>query len=280
MSKASLLIICISLKQSVARRNNITDEIQQLEQLCPELSIDFKFFDGIYGKDLAPEYLSFINIAREQAGLCQRPLVTGEIGCLLSHLFVWQRLINGDYDQYQRVIIIEDDVYLNKNRLNEKLLDIQNSKEDFIFLGGHALKSRTRIHGYASDNQLYFNMLGPSYLYSTACAYSLNKAAATDFLYKLIAKPTFVDDWQYLLKDRFKVMHYFCFEQGGEEDSTIGSNRVDVKPSTTIDRLKKNLPKIMQDLVARLKLLMVFKRCTSLSQFFKQAGEDGYRIDQ
>lgn len=280
MSKASLLIICISLKRSASRREKIINEIQQLNQLCPELSIDFDFFDAIYGKDLAPEYLSFINIAREQAGLCQRPLVAGEIGCLLSHLFVWQRLINGEYDQYQRVIIIEDDVYLNHNKINEKLLNITHSKEDFMFLGGHALKSRTRIHGYPSDNQLYFNMLGPSYLYSTACAYSLDKTAATDFLYKLIAKPSFADDWPYLLKHRFKVSHYFCFEQGGEDDSTIGSNRVDFKPTSTLERLKKNLPKIGKDLLARLKILIVFKRCISMSQFFTQAQEDGYRKDQ
>lgn len=277
MSKASILIICISLKQSSSRRNNVSDEIQRLIQLCPDLSIDFDFFDGIYGKDLAPEYLSFINIAREQAGLCERTLVAGEIGCLLSHLFVWQRLINGEYDQYQRVIIIEDDVYLNTNKINEKLIDILDSKEDFMFLGGHALKSRTRIHGYPSDNQLYFNMLGPSYLYSTACAYSLNKSAATEFLYKLILKPSFVDDWQYLLKYRFKVPHYFCFEQGGEDDSTIGSNRVDFKPTKIMDRLKKNLPKIGKDLLARFKILIVFKRCMSLTQFFSKVGEEGYR---
>lgn len=280
MSKPSLLIVCISLQGSISRRENVANEIQKLIQLTPDVSIAFDFFDGIYGKDLAPEYLSFINIAREHAGLCQRPLIAGEIGCLLSHLFVWQRLINGEYDQYNRVIIIEDDVFLNKNKINEKLVDIAESKEDFIFLGGHALKSRTRIHGYPSKNQLYFNMLGPSYLYSTACAYTLNKSTASVFLSKLITKPSFVDDWQYLLRYRFKVPHYFCFEQGGEEDSTIGYDRVDYKPKGIINRLKKNLPKIGRDFLARLKVLLVFKHCMSLAQFFIQVGEEGYSKDQ
>lgn len=277
VNSPKILLICISLKQSTERRENILSEINKLKQLTTNIQIDFEFFDAIYGKYLAPEYLSFINIAREQAGQCKRPLGSGEIGCLLSHMFIWQRQIEGYYDSYDRVIVIEDDVYLNSNKINEKLVDITHSKEDFIFLGGHTLQSRRRIHGYPSQNHLFFYMLGPSDLYTTTCAYSINKNVAQDFLKKLIQKPTFVDDWKYLLKYRFKTPYYFCFEQGGKDDSAINIDRLTNKNIKKPNRLQKNLTKFKNDIIARLKILIVFKKCISLAIFLKNNHEDNYK---
>lgn len=271
-----ILLICISLKQSTERREDILKEINKLKGLATDVDVSFEFFDAIYGKDLAPEYLSFINIAREQAGQCKRPLGPGEIGCLLSHMFIWQRQIEGYYDSYDRIIIIEDDVYLNSNKINEKLLDISHSKEDFIFLGGHTLQSRRRIHGYPSQNHLFFYMLGPSDLYTTTCAYSINKNIAQDFLNKLIKKPTFVDDWKYLLKYRFKTPYYFCFEQGGKDDSAINTDRLTNKNIKKPNRLQKNLTKVKNDIIARIKVLLVFKKYASLESFLKLNKEDFY----
>jgi len=273
----SILILCISLEQSKDRRENIEKEIDKLKSLCTNTDIDFQFFNGIYGRDLAPQYLSFINISREQAAQCKRPLGAGEIGCLLSHMFIWQNQIDGQYDQYDRIIIIEDDVYLNTNQIDKKILDIVDSKEEFIFLGGHTLQSRTRIHGYPSANNLFFYMLGPSDLYTTTCAYSVTKAKAQDFLYKLIKRPTYVDDWKYLLKNRLTTPYYFCFEQGGKNDSAINLDRLQNKNIKKPNRIQKNLTKIKNDIIARLKLLIVFKHCSSLAEFLKKNNEDFYK---
>ncbi|MHA3081026.1 glycosyltransferase family 25 protein [Acinetobacter sp. ANC 5502] len=277
MSKSvKVLFVCISLKQSTSRRENVLNELQKLRECVTDVEIDFKFFDAIYGKDLAPEYLSFINIAREQARQCKRPLGPGEIGCLLSHMFIWQRQIDGHYDSYNRVIILEDDVYLNTNKINEKILDISQSTEDFIFLGGHTLQSRTRIHGYPSKNQLFFKMLGPSDLYTTTCAYSVTAKTAKLFLNKLISKPTYVDDWKYLLKYRFITPYYFCFEQGGKDDSNINVDRIKNKNIKKPNRLHKNLNKILHDFIARLKILITLRKNSSLASFLKNNREDGY----
>ncbi len=277
MSNPSVIIICISLLQSLNRREQVAHEMNQLKGLCLDLNIDFEFFDAIYGKDLAPEYLSFINIAREQAKQCRRPLGPGEIGCLLSHMFIWQRQIEGLYDHYDRVIIIEDDIYLNHNQINEKMLDISKSSEDFIFLGGHTLQSRTRIHGYPSKNKLFFHMLGPSDLFTTTCAYSVTKVKAADFLNKLIAKPSYVDDWKYLLKYRMRTSYYFCFEQGGKEDSAINNDRLKYKGTKKPNRMRKNFNKIKNDIIARLKIILVLRKCVSLAKFLKENQEDFYR---
>lgn len=216
INSPQILFICISLKKSTERRKDILKEINKLKELATDINISFEFFDAIYGKDLAPEYLSFINIAREQAGLCKRPLGPSEIGCLLSHMFIWQRQAQGNYDKYDRVIILEDDVYLNSNKINKKLIDISHSKENFIFLGGHTLQSRTRIYGYSSNNSLSFITLGPSDLYTAACAYSITSKEAATLLDRIIKKPTFADDWKYLLSNKYSIPFYFCFEQGGK----------------------------------------------------------------
>ena len=55
----SILILCISLEQSKDRRENIEKEIDKLKSLCTHTDIDFKFFNGIYGRDLAPQYLFY-----------------------------------------------------------------------------------------------------------------------------------------------------------------------------------------------------------------------------
>jgi glycosyl transferase family 25 len=275
-SKNNILLICISLKHSIDRRNHIQEQVNTLITLTPALNIDFEFFDGIYGKKLPEEYISFINIARENAGQCKRPLGVGEIGCMFSHMFIWQRLASGRYAQYDRVIILEDDVTLNSNLISEKLLHIAQSQEAFIFLGGHTRQSRTRIHGYPFQN-LYFNMLGPRDLYGAACAYSMTPAKATELLKKLIQKPTYLDDWKYLLDDLYTVQYYFCFEQGGKEDSSINEDRITYRKVNKPNRLQKNLSKMLYDLIARLKCLFALRKTGRLSTFLIDNQEDGYK---
>ena len=273
-----ILFICISLKQSTERRQKISTEIEKLRKHITEIEISFEFFDGIYGKNLAPEYLSFINIARAQAGQCKRPLGSSEIGCLFSHLFIWQRQAEGNYSDFDRVIILEDDVFLNSNLINEKLVEISYSKEDFIFLGGHTKQSRTRIYGYEAHNSLSFTMLGPSDLYTAACAYSITENEAKKLLNKIIMKPTFVDDWKYLLADKHSISYYFCFEQGGKNDSSINHDRLKYKiKNKNIVRLKKNSMKIFNDINARLKAFFSFKKTTRLSLFLTKNKEDAYK---
>lgn len=277
MSNSSIIIICISLEQSQKRRQQIEVEIDRLKGLCPDMDINFEFFDAIYGKSLAPEYLSFINIASFQAKQCEKVLSAGEIGCMLSHMFIWQRQVDGLYDQYDRVIIIEDDIYLNTNKLNEKLTEIACSNEPFLFLGGHSLVARRRIIGYPSPSRLSFIMLGSHYQYSMACAYSMTKGEAKSLLYKLVQKPTYVDNWKYLLKSHGKIPFYFCFEQGGKDDSTIGNARAISTVYRKEYRLLKNFKKIKDDFLTYLKALLIFKRCGKLVTYLKKENEDFYR---
>lgn len=272
MSKSSkVLFICISLKQSLERREKVLNQIQKLRECITDIEIDFEFFDGIYGKDLAPEYLSFINIAREQAGQCKRPMSTGEIGCMLSHLFLWQRISEQRYANYDRVVIIEDDVYLAEHHQHTaQLHSILNNPAEFIFLSGHSKKARTRILGYISADQTHFNMLGSRYQYTMACAYSVTPNEASKLVRKMLAKTTVADDWKYLLSEKSEIPYYYFFEQGGENDSTIEAvdqNRQAFLAQYKENRLKKNFSKIYQDLITYAKVILKFKKVYCLSNF-------------
>lgn len=260
-----ILIICVSLKESVERRNRIKKQYETLKSNLYNIELDFEFFDAVYGKELAPEYLSFLNLSREFAGLCDHKLGPNELGCFLSHMIIWQRLAQGNYQSYNRIIIIEDDVIFKNNKINQKFNSLINTNPSFAFLGGHSEPSRRRIRGYTSSDDLYFNMTGPKDLYTATYAYSLTPEAAKDFVHKQIRRLTYIDDWKYLLAGTIVTPFYYCFEHDDHIQSYIASDRKAYmkKPN----RFKKNFNKIKNDLISRFISFFVLKKIIRLSQF-------------
>lgn len=260
-----ILILCVSLADSKTRRDNISQQIQALTHAVSDIQIDFQFFDAIYGKNLAPEYLTFLNISREFAGKCEHELGASELGCFLSHMIIWQRIAQGDYKNYDRVIIIEDDVLFNFEQINQKLHSFLDTNPAFVFLGGHSQPSRRRIRGYTSLDHLYFNMTGPKDLYTATFAYSLTAEKAHEFVRKQIKSLTFIDDWKYLLAGSVSIPFYYCFEHDDEMQSSIADDRKNFmkKPN----RFKKNFRKIRNDVISRIISLFLFKKIIRLSTF-------------
>lgn len=260
-----ILILCVSLKDSETRRETIKSQIKHLEKNILDIQIDFDFFDAVYGKKLPAEYLAFIDLRRQFSGLCDHALGPSEIGCFLSHMILWQRHAQGSYVQYDRIIIIEDDVIFNFNQIHEKLISLIETNPPFAFLGGHSQPSRRRIRGYTSQDQLYFNMSGPKDLYTATFAYSLTREQAHLFVEKQIKHLTYIDDWKYLLQEQNTVPFYFCFEHDDEIPSSIASDRQNFmkKPN----RFKKNYRKIQNDVISRIISLFLFKKIIRLSAF-------------
>ena len=262
-----ILILCVSLKESLDRQERIKEQIRTLKNHIQDINIDFSFFEAIYGKNLRPEYLTFLNLSRQIAGQCEHELGPSEFGCFLSHMILWQRLVQGDYKDYDRVIIIEDDVIFNLNNINEKLLSLINTNPSFTFLGGHTEPSRRRIRGYISQDNFYFNMTGPRDLYTSTYAYSLTVDTAKEFIYKQIKCLSFIDNWKYLLAGKIEIPFYFCFEHDEEQISGISNDRQ--KYMKKPNRFKKNFNKIKNDLLSRIISLFLFKKIIRLSDFLK-----------
>lgn len=260
-----ILILCVSLIGSDERQERIQQQLAILRNTITDIKIDFSFFDAIHGKKLPPEYLVFLNISRAFAKQCEHELGPSELGCFLSHMIIWQRLAQGDYDQYDRVIIIEDDVLFKFNRIDAKIHSLIQTNPPFAFLGEHSEPSRRRIRGYSSPDQLFFNMIGPKDLYTATFAYSPTVATAQEFINKQIRRLTYIDDWKYLLAGSISTPFYYCFEHDDEMQSLIAEDRQNFmkKPN----RFKKNFNKIRNDLISRIISLFLFKKIIRLSSF-------------
>jgi len=260
-----ILILCVSLQGSNERQEKIKQQHQDLQSVISDIQIDFEFFDAIYGKQLPQEYLTFLNLSRQFAGLCDHELGPSELGCWLSHMIIWQRLAQGDYQAYDRVIIIEDDVIFQTKHIQQKLHSLLETNPPFAFLGGHSEPSRRRIRGYTSNDGLYFNMTGPKDLYTATYAYSLTTETAKNFVSKQIHKLTYIDDWKYLLAGDVSTPFYYCFEHDDEMQSHIASDRKAYmkKPN----RFKKNFNKMKNDLISRIISLFIFKKIIRLAFF-------------
>ncbi|TCB49813.1 glycosyltransferase family 25 protein [Acinetobacter sp. ANC 4779] len=262
-----ILILCVSLKESLDRQEKITKQLITLKNSIQDIQIEFSFFDAVYGKKLQPEYLTFLNISRQIANQCEHDLGPSELGCFLSHMILWQRLSQGDYKTYDRVIIIEDDIILDFKNIHQKLNSLLKENPEFAFLGGHSEPSRRRIRGYVSKDQQYFNMTGPKDLYTATYAYSLTPETARNFVYKQIKSLTYIDDWKYLLAGSISTPFYYCFEHDDAQESHIANDRKNFmkKPN----RFKKNFNKIKNDVISRFISLFVFKKIIRLADFLK-----------
>ncbi|MEN8352527.1 glycosyltransferase family 25 protein [Acinetobacter towneri] len=260
-----ILILCVSLKNSTQRQEKITKQVKVLQSQLSGINLKFSFFEAIYGKELQPEYIKFLNLSRKIAKQCEHELGPSELGCFLSHMILWQRLAQGDYNDFDRVIIIEDDVLFNFNNINQKLNTLLNTNPKFAFLGGHTEPSRKRIRGYTSEDSFYFNMTGPQDLYTSTYAYSLTSETAQKFIYKQIKKLTYIDDWKYLLSGSISTPFFFCFEHDDAQVSNIENDRK--KFMKKPNRFKKNFNKIKNDIISRILSIFILKKIIRLSEY-------------
>lgn len=100
--------IVISLKTAVDRRHHIEQEFQKNH-------VNFEFFDALT-PDLAKPYAEKI-----LAKLQDSNLTGGELACMMSHVSIWQKMIDEDIPY---LAIFEDDVYLGEDA--EYLLNTTN----------------------------------------------------------------------------------------------------------------------------------------------------------
>ncbi|EFL80263.1 glycosyltransferase family 25 protein [Actinobacillus pleuropneumoniae] len=119
-------ILIISLKNS-SRRAIIS-------QRLTSLGLSFEFFDAFYGKDLTNEELQKIDFEFYPKKFdARKPLTLGEIGCALSHIKVYEYMVENNIEQ---AIILEDDAIVSlyfESIINEALKKVPSRKE-IIFL--------------------------------------------------------------------------------------------------------------------------------------------------
>lgn len=185
-----LPIYVVSLKGSV-RRLNIQNQLHGLS---------YDFLDAIYGKDLGEKYLETINSQQWVKERYKRALTYGEIGCSLSHLRIYKKMLEQDISW---AIIFEDDISIkhqfyevllnNINKFNPNDLYILGTQEglacnDYVILSN---KNSINLNGFIKFNK---TIDSERYIYRTA-AYLISKKVAENILIFTENKFCLADDW-------------------------------------------------------------------------------------
>jgi len=116
----------INLKESTDRRAYMIDEMKKT-------GLEYEFFDAVNGKDIPnideiyAKEISFKKI--------RKILTYGEIGCAMSHLLIYKKMIDENIEQ---ALILEDDIIVSSDfkRICNELLKIK--KKNYIILLGQS----------------------------------------------------------------------------------------------------------------------------------------------
>jgi glycosyl transferase, family 25 len=125
----NIKVFVISLKRSVDRKAH-------MEKQLGRLNMAYEFVDAIDGQRLSDYEITAkygVRTFPPWPSINARPLVKGEIGCLLSHLKVYEKMIHEDIEY---ACIFEDDAIFEKDLgtlLETRLLEI--SDYELLLLG-------------------------------------------------------------------------------------------------------------------------------------------------
>lgn len=156
----------INVKKNHLKRNFISDQFKFI-------NINYNFFNAI-----TPSSKTFINHSynkRRTEIHYGRPLMNTELACALSHISLWENLIN--QNKFTHYLILEDDVEIDTG-LDDLLNSYDFSKLDLIKLSGQHNRPNKQIAKLIHNRNLYMLAYGPL----DASAYLISKKAAKQML--------------------------------------------------------------------------------------------------
>lgn len=155
------------MKKSVDRREHIKAQFQ-------DLSLDYEFFTATNGYELSEEELAQVkteDIVEVPLRLGHKVILThkltqGEIGCALSHLRLYQHILDSGLD---RALILEDDVVIHPDfKVALENFDCITEDWDIVnfsdFLGIHDLPLSHKYY-FGSNKEFYFKRVGMHNVY-------------------------------------------------------------------------------------------------------------------
>ena len=106
-----------------------TDRLAVCEQNFARFGIEFERVAAVYGKDLSAQQIErFYDSQRNQADY-KKDLSIGELGCYLSHIACWQKILDEDLDY---ALILEDDFELSASFQDFEHLFSQLTNWDYV----------------------------------------------------------------------------------------------------------------------------------------------------
>lgn len=173
-----------------------------MEMQLQAMGANFEFFDAVDGKLLAHEALAQEYDSRLAQATIGRDLTPGEIGCALSHIAIYRKIIT---DNLPYALIFEDDALIGSQfqSVLEHILEMVNPNEAKAILFVHAQKY-SNWSGRKIDKN---HKLVPAVDAFCAHAYLVTQAAAKKLVEALYPVHTVADCWNYLMAHKIiKVM--------------------------------------------------------------------------
>jgi GR25 family glycosyltransferase involved in LPS biosynthesis len=141
---------------------------------------DYEIINAVDGKDLKPSFI-LKHLFRENDFLYKK----GVLGCALSHLAIWERLLSDPDNDYY--IVLEDDITLNKDFA--KYIDLMKDtffEKDVVFLGYHMKNDMREKFGFLYNREdgaeIKVAKLTQKLFYGGTIGYSINKLGAKKLL--------------------------------------------------------------------------------------------------
>ncbi len=160
-------------------------------------------------------------------------LTSGEIGCYLSHMHVWQKIVD---DQLDYAVILEDDIILQQN-IQQGLEAIEGIEQpwDLVKLAETHIK-RTVVHQYSANE---FSLVTYNKVPSRTCAQVVSLAGAKKLiaLSSRIARPIDIE-LQYWWENSLNIF--------GLKPYVVEANHAelsDIDGSQTRSKAKQSFPK-------------------------------------
>ncbi|MEL3901409.1 MAG: glycosyltransferase family 25 protein [Treponema phagedenis] len=127
-------VFIVNLKESIDRRQYMIEEMKKT-------NLQYEFFDAVNGKDI--KNIEEIYDKENAIKAYGRELKLGEIGCAMSHLLIYKKMIDENIEQ---ALIFEDDIIIANdfNRVFSEILKIEN--DGIILLGQSDTKLKTKIY--------------------------------------------------------------------------------------------------------------------------------------
>ena len=134
MSNTSLpTSFVINLPRDKERRETMAARLDKL-------GLPYEIFEAVNGYELKPEELGFYD-SKKRCRYFGRDLEPGELGCLLSHYKIYQKMVA---DNIEHAVILEDDVIFEDNfpHVLEALLETKVPWDVIRFLGSKKIYKR------------------------------------------------------------------------------------------------------------------------------------------
>lgn len=173
----SIKVFVVNLKKDIEKKDHML-------KLCKKFSLDCHFIDAVDGKLLSEEEISK-NYDNEKAiKYSRREMSRGEIGCLLSHKHIYQKMINENIEQ---ALILEDDIeFCNDIRNVLYSIDLFPKNWEVILLGHHSYAARdTETQAsiwWRQHISTKFNLIRPSEIGKGTYGYLINNRGAKKLL--------------------------------------------------------------------------------------------------